>query len=213
MQYLLLVLPILLLVPCCESQTNGVSNGCDEGVGVVSDCFGGTDDCGGSLDPPEDAAPPHILLARANLGQPPADSVNVWLAFVRLPPGNPWCAAVQSAWLDQAGVSEPRLKTGLARNYVYQTPQRLHIAAGRVLAGVERVPPGSLVVYKRGETIFGHIGAATEEWQGQYGVYISGNISPPGGAEATGGGVWEKPAGIHPNAHLRITHFIRVKYD
>jgi len=157
-------------------------------------------------------AVPHLEIARANVGYPPTDSINTWLAFVGLPPGNPFCAAAQSVWLHQAGVKEPLLKTGLANNYVFQTPDRLHITAGRVMAGVAQVPKGSLVVYRRGDTIFGHIGAATS-WSGRSGTYISANTSPPGGAHSSGGGVFEKEAHINPNSHLRINKFIRVNYE
>jgi len=157
---------------------------------------------------------PHIEIARSHIGIPPTDTINYWLAYVNLPPGNPWCAAAQATWLYQAGAKEPLIKTGLARNFVYKTPNRLRVSAGRVLAGVITMPKGSLVVYQRGETIFGHIGATTEDWTGQRGMYISGNTSPPdsGGSEFSGGGVWEKPAAIHPAAHLRITDFVYVNY-
>ncbi len=171
------------------------------------------------LPPPVDTIPevvtiPHIEIARSHIGVPSRDSINSWLAFVNLPPGNPWCAAAQATWLYQAGAKEPLIKTGLARNFVYKTPDRLRVSAGRVLAGVVTMPKGSLAIYQRGETIFGHIGAITEDWTGQRGVYISGNTSPPdsGGSEFSGGGVWEKPAAIHPAAHLRITDFVYVIY-
>ncbi len=209
MPYLLSVLLGLLLVQCyshtpVENSTSDVA----DPVGTVTDCVEVDEDEG----TPMDTIPKLIQVMVANTGVPPTDSVNAWLAFVGLPPNNPWCAAAQSVWLHQAGVKEPLLKTGLARNYMYQTPERLHITAGRVLAGVVDVPAGSLVVYGRGETIFGHIGANTERWSGQRGIYVSGNTSPPGGATATGGGVWVKDARINPNAHLRITHFILVNY-
>lgn len=183
MQYLFFLLPILLHVQCSDQPPG-----------------------------PTNDTPRHIEIARANIGVPPKDSVDSWLAFVGLPPGNPFCAAAQSVWLHQAGVKEPLLKTGLANNYVFKTPQRLHISAGRVLAGVEQVPKGALLVYRRGDTVFGHIGAATS-WDGASGVYISANTSPPGGAHSSGGGVWEKEAHINPNSHLRIIKFIHIYYE
>jgi len=155
----------------------------------------------------------HIEIARSNQGKPSTDSINVWLEFVGLGPGLPWCAAAQSAWLHQADVISPRIKTGLASNFINQTDPRTHISAGRVLAGVETVPKGSLVVLQRGNTIYGHIGASTIDWKGPNGVYISGNTSAPGGAEATGGEVWEKPIRINPNAYMRITTFVIVEYE
>ena len=157
----------------------------------------------------------HIEIARENIGIPPTDSINSWLEFVYLPSGLPWCAAAQSAWLHQAEIKEPLLRTGLARNYVYQTPRRLQVPAGRVLIGSTTMPKGSLVVFQRGDTQFGHIGTITEDWRGPSGVYISGNTSEPGssGSESSGGGVWEKPLTINPNAHFRVREFVYVKYE
>lgn len=155
---------------------------------------------------------PLIRAMRANIGYPPMDSINAWLAFVGLPPGNPYCAAAQSAWLHQAGVREPLLRTGLAMNYYFKTDKRRHISARYVLDGVITVPEGSLVVWNRVGTRFGHIGVNTEKWSGRSGVYISGNTSPPGGAERTGGGVFEKPAHINMEASMRIRVYVRVKH-
>jgi len=155
----------------------------------------------------------HILIARRYEGVPPVDTVKMFLASVDLPPGNPWCSAFLSFVLDEAEVEEPSVRSGLARNFVYQSPQRLIIPAGRVLAGVADVPEGSIVVFQRGNTKFGHNGINTKEWSGQRGIYISGNTSPPsGGSEASGGGVWEKPAWINPNAVLQIREFVLVNY-
>ena len=157
---------------------------------------------------------PHIEIARKNIGVPTKDSINHWLSFVGLPPNNPWCAASQSIWLHQAGVKEPLLKTGLARNYVYQTPSRLHVSAGRVLIGAITMPAGSLAIYQRGDTRFGHIGTITEPWTGERGMYISGNTSPPNssGSEFSGGGVWEKPARIVLTSAFGIREFVYVNY-
>lgn len=149
---------------------------------------------------------------RENEGYPSVDSVNAWLAFVGLPPGNPFCAAAQSAWLHQAGVESPLLRTGLAMNYYFKTPTSKHISARYVLDGVITVPVGSLVVWNRGDTRFGHIGANTEKWKGRTGIYISANTSQPGGSEGSGGGVFEKPAHIIPENYMRIRVFIRVNH-
>jgi len=176
------------------------------------------DDIDKIVEPPAEPELPdttvlHIEIARVNQGIPSTDSINSWLGFVGLGPGLPWCAAAQSAWLHQANVVSPRIKTGLASNFIHQTNSRSHIPAGRVLSGIKTVPKGSLVVLQRGNTIYGHIGTSTIDWTGAEGVYISGNTSPPGGVEATGGQVWEKPIRINPNAYMRITTFVIVEYD
>ncbi len=157
---------------------------------------------------------PHIDIARSNIGIPPKDSIMAWNKFVNIGRNDPWCAASLSVWLYQAGVKSPQIRSGLARHFITRGPKDQIISAGRVLAGVEVVPEGSLVVLRRGNTIFGHIGIAVEPWTGSMGWYISGNTSAPGsgGEEHTGGGVWEKPLSINPNAHLRVTDFVLVRY-
>ena len=219
MQYIFSLLLIFLLTQCFDGGGN--IHLPDDSLTEINDSIIEIDEPINGVDTiPNDSVIydenliPHIEIARSNMGVPSTDSINYWLSFVNLPPGNPWCAAAQSAWLYQAGVKEPLLKTGLARNYVYKTPKRLQVSAGRVLSGVVTMPKGSLAIYQRGETIFGHIGAITEDWTGPTGVYISGNTSAPnsGGSEFSGGGVWEKPARINPAAHLRITEFVYVVY-
>lgn len=167
-----------------------------------------------SCNGPRFLDPPHIEIARNNIGVPPTDSINGWLRFVGLGPNNPWCAAALSSWLHQANVRQPQVRSGLARDFATRSPARIRVSAGRVLIGAVAIPRGSLVVFRRGDTIFGHVGIATEHWRGQTGMYISGNTSRPGsgGSEFSGGGVWEKPVSIVPSAHLRITEFVYVIY-
>ncbi len=153
----------------------------------------------------------HVEYLRANIGVPPTDSVDMWLASVGLDSGNPWCSAVASYALDVAGVEEPSVRSGLARNFVYQTDRSLHVQASKVLRGEVTAQAGWMVVYQRGNTIFGHNGFLTKDWRGADGMYISGNTSPPsGGSEFAGGGVWEKPATIRPGAAFGIREFIII---
>ena len=154
----------------------------------------------------------HVYYMRSNEGVPPTDSINKWLGSVGLPPGNPWCSAMASYALDFSGTQSPEVRSGLARNFVYQTPNSLHVQAAKVLRGEITAEKGWMVVYQRGNTIYGHNGFITENWSGADGVYISGNTSPPsGGSEFSGGGVWEKPATIRPGSAFRITDFIIIK--
>lgn len=215
MRFIFLLLPIFLLQQCFNGNNGDSINENNNGI-IINDSINNgiiNNDTINNVTE-KDTIPKHIVIARKNIGIPSKDSIDHWLSFVGLPPNNPWCAAVQSIWLYQAGVKEPLLRTGLARNYVYQTPTRLHISAGRVLIGSVTVPIGSLAVYQRGDTRFGHIGTITEDWSGVSGVYISGNTSPPGGtgSEFSGGGVWEKPARIVPSSAFKITEFVLVQY-
>ena len=156
----------------------------------------------------------HVDYLRLHIGIPPRDTINKWLASVGLPPNNPFCSAAASYALDVAGVSQPTVRSGLARNFVYQTPKELQIKASDVFKGFITVPAGHMVVYQRGETIYGHNGFLTDSIAGARGVYISANTSPPGssGSESSGGGVYEKPFSINPYSYFRVTDFVRVVY-
>jgi hypothetical protein len=150
-------------------------------------------------------------IARLSIGQPPLDSISKWLGFVGLPDGNPFCAAAQCVWNEYAGVWHPR--SGLARHFITRSEPHRRIPASKVLRGEVVIPVGSIVVYERGNTIYGHVGAVTEDWTGPDGMYISANTSAPGsgGSEFAGGGVWEKAASIRPGAAFRITTFIIIE--
>ena len=158
---------------------------------------------------------PHIEIAKQNIGIPSQDSIRVWLEFVGVYHDAPWCAAGLSAWLHQAEVKSPKVRSPLARHFLTRTPKSSHISAGRVMQGIEIAPEGSLVLLRRGNTIYGHIGITVEDWVGAQGWYISGNTSPPSsnGPEHTGGGVWIRSLRINPNSIFRVTDFIIVEYE
>lgn len=189
MQYIFSLLHIFLLTQCYNDVESIVDDN-ENGITII--------------EPRRSHNLLHLDIAMQNIGYPSQDSINAWLSFVGLPPNNNWCAAAQSAWLHQARVKEPLLKTGLARNYVYLTPNRQQVSAGRVLIGITTMPKGSLVVFKRGETSHGHIGTITEDWRGETGYYISGNVRD--------GGVFILIEKINPNDIYRITHFVYVNY-
>ena len=157
----------------------------------------------------------HVDYLRLNIGVPPKDTVEVWLRSVGLGAGNPFCSAAVSYSLDVGGVTSPVVRSGLARNFVYKTPKALHIKADDVYKQVATVPAGSIVVYQRGETKYGHNGFVTADMTGNEGVYISANTSAPGsgGSESAGGGVWEKPFKINPYGYFRVTDFVLVSYE
>ena len=162
--------------------------------------------------PPDVQEPPKPLtsyeIARLSIGQPNMDSVNNWLAFVGLPPRNPFCSAAACWWNDKSGNWHPG--SGLARHFKTQAPRGTWVDAARVLRGEVTIQPGSMAVYERGNTIYGHVGIVTREFTGVGSLYISANTSPPGsgGSEFAGGGVYEKEFRIIPGAAFRITGFV-----
>ena len=146
-------------------------------------------------------------IARLSIGIPPKDSINKWLAFVGLPPDNPFCSATSCWWNELAGLWHP--KSGLARHFKTKAPPGMWVSASDVLRGVVTIPAGSMAIYERTGTVNGHVGHVTEDFTGAKGMYISANTSPPsGGSEFAGGGVYEKTFSIIPGAAFRITGFI-----
>lgn len=169
------------------------------------------------LPEPIDTTPsvlPHIYIARLSIGIPPVDSIRTWMNFVGFTERDPFCAGAQSWWLHKADVASPRLKTALARNFVYQVNPSEIVLASKVLRGEIEMPAGSLVVYQNGDTRFGHVGTLTQPMRGARGVYISANTSAPGssGSIASGGGVWEKDFSIIPGAKLAVRELVYVRY-
>jgi hypothetical protein len=147
-------------------------------------------------------------IARLSEGIPSKDSINHWLAFVGLPPNNPFCSAANSAWNEYAGLWHPR--SGLARHWKTMQPGGMWVSAERVFGGGYVIPAGSIVVFERINTIFGHVGIVTREFTGKGSLYISANTSAPNsqGSEYSGGGVWEKEFTINLGSRFFISGFI-----
>ena len=147
-------------------------------------------------------------IARLSIGIPSKDSINHWLAFVGLPPNNPFCSAANSAWNEYAGLWHP--KSGLARHWRTMQPGGMWVSSERVFGGGYVIPAGSIVLFQRVNTIFGHVGIVTREFTGKGSLYISANTSPPksAGSEYAGGGVWEKEFEINLGSRLFISGFI-----
>lgn len=131
------------------------------------------------------------------------------LAYVGLKPPSPYCAAAVSAWIGWAGVDYPKIKTGLASNFI----TKKSIPASKVLVGLVKVPPGTIVIWRRGDTIFGHVGLVRSEWSGKDGETIEANTSSGiRGSQSDGDGIYNRKRSIAPDNPFRITHFTLVSY-
>ena len=203
----ILWLTLLLLPPHCQVHKPYIDSAIPEPIIDVIDTV--------RYEPPQINTMAHVEYMRFHIGTPSQDTINMWLASVGLPPNNPFCSAALSHSLDVGGVASPSVRSGLARNFVYKTPKAIQISAKDVFRGMATVPAGSIVVYQRGETIFGHNGFVTAEFTGEGSIYISANTSAPGsgGSESAGGGVYEKPFRINPYSYFRVTDFVLVSYD
>jgi hypothetical protein len=115
------------------------------------------------------------------------------------PKGSAWCACFVNFCLDSAGVKGlPNTRNGLARSLATKNKT---IKASTFNG---ELPAGAVVVWRRGNTIFGHAGLV-ESWNGIKGTTIEGNTS--NGVNA-GDGVWRRRRSLDPSNYFRITDFI-----
>lgn len=112
-------------------------------------------------------------------------------------PGSSWCAYFVSLILDETEAKTPKIRSGLARNFI--TSQS--IPAKRVLNGY-RVGRNWLAIWQRGTTIYGHIGFVVTQNAKNNFVIIEGN---------TDDAVKIMNRQIEPMSYFRITHFTKVE--
>ena len=156
----------------------------------------------------------HLDFARRFVGvtevtRNSSPEIDRMLAYVGLRPGTPYCAAFVSYVIGNAGAVFPTVRSGLASNFITARS----IRASDVLIGIRTVPPGSIVIWRRGNTIFGHAGFA-ESWQKDSGRTIEANTSSGNiGSQSDGDGIYERTRRIVPGSHFRIVSFTPVKYE
>lgn len=130
--------------------------------------------------------------------------VSKFLKSVGLTPGNPWCAAFVSFCLDSAKIKTLKTRSGLARSFISKNKT---IKATKVMYNNMKLPMGTVIVWRRGTTTFGHVGFANQ-WTGKSGTTIEGNTtSGKSGSQWNGGGVWSRKRSINPYDYFRITDF------
>ncbi len=130
--------------------------------------------------------------------------VTKFLKSVGLRPGNPWCAAFVSYCLDSAKITTMKTRSGLARHFISKNKT---IKATKVSFDNMKIPIGTVLIWRRGTTTFGHVGF-TDQWQGKSGTTIEGNTtSGKSGSQWNGGGVWSRKRTINPYDYFRITDF------
>ena len=162
--------------------------------------------------------PAHVDTALAYVGTVERGGANRgprverFLRSVGLGPGQPWCAAYVRYVLDAAGVRAPLdgrrrvIRSGLAARFITARS----IRASEALRGTKRVPPGSVVIWRKGNGPFGHAGIAVA-WDGAAGETVEGNTSSGrAGSQRDGDGVWRRQRRITPGSYFRIVSFTPV---
>lgn len=162
---------------------------------------------------PHGEVPAHADTAWAYVGTTEVGTncgpeVRAFLASTGLGCGYPWCAAFVSYALTRAGADVPRVRSAATRRFIL----RESIDARRVLRGQHRPKAGTLVVWRKGNTPYGHIGIVMG-WDRACGSTVEGNTSSGNrGHQRDGDGVWHRWRCIHPGSYFRITHFTPVEY-
>lgn len=143
-------------------------------------------------------------------GKNDGEAVERFLKSVGRKKGDAWCAAFASYTLIAAkNVKEPTVRSGLARSFV----TKKSIKAADVLRKIKTIPVGSLVIWRKGTSISGHIGILRDDWAGEKGKTIEGNTSSgAAGSQYDGDGVFARTRKIEPANYFRITDFTLVTY-
>jgi len=147
-----------------------------------------------------------VYLGAQEIGMNDGPEVAVFLASVGLSPGFAWCAAYVSFCLEAARVTLPVVRSARAQDFI------THDSIEAQYAAHYRVNPamGSLVVWKKGNGPFGHVGIVIY-WYGRCGVTVEGNTSSGQfGNQRDGDGVWVRTRCIEAGNAFRITHFTPV---
>lgn len=132
--------------------------------------------------------------------------IDAWNRYVGNPLGAQYCSAFVSY---VAGHSDAtlKIKSGLARRWFIKTT----IRAGQVLIKKMVIPPNYVVIWARGNTIYGHAAITTAYWIRGKGMTIEANTSSGvKGSQHDGTGVFERYRKIEPYNYFRIIGFTQL---
>jgi len=146
-------------------------------------------------------------LGSLEVGHNRGKAVEKFLHYVGLPAGNPWCASFVSYDNGVSGTTRPGIRTGLATRFI--TPRS--IPARWVREGRSTISPGTIVIWRHGDSHFGHA-ALVVSWHRGCGITIEGN-TVEGDYPAARQGVWIRHRCINPGNHFRIVAFTKVAFQ
>jgi hypothetical protein len=159
-------------------------------------------------------AQPHMELAQTYVGITEATGKNDGEVIERMllryggEKGMNYCSAFVGEVLDSVGAREPKRlgkRTLLARSWVRGNS----IRARDVLLGRAVVSNGAIVIWEKGETIWGHCGFV-KSWRDASGETIEANTTNGDGNQRNGDGIYERARRIVPTAYFRIVWFTPV---
>jgi hypothetical protein len=153
-----------------------------------------------------DSAKKYLYVREVKPNRSP--EIDRWNRYVNNGYGSAYCGAFTGSMIK--GVKHPLVKAGLARNYYTLAKKEYRFTAEDVYNHKAFVKKGDLVVWRRGSTIFGHIGIAIADWKYMSGWTIEGNTSSGTGSQYDGDGVFKRYRTIHLYDFFRIAYFVRV---
>lgn len=116
--------------------------------------------------------------------------------------GGSWCAAFVSHVLTRAKAVLPNIRTALAQKFITKNSVKAkHVAKGYITA-----QPGWLAIWKRGNTMYGHVGILTERTRCPTFHSIEGNVKVNGKQ-----GVFEMTRKITDLISFRVVYFTPVE--
>lgn len=169
-----------------------------------------------SIASAQSPCPKHVQWAQTQVGliEEPGNTgphVATYLAAVGLPEGYPYCAAFVSKGLDVGDVSYPHTRSALATDFIVE----YSIHTKYIRRGIITPESGWLLVFRKGDTRFGHI-AIIERIRQKVLITIEANTSSDdSGSQRDGEGVYRKQRGFGimlPSNYFRATHVTPVLY-
>lgn len=152
----------------------------------------------------------HIRIASSFVGEKEKGHnrgvADIFNRYVGNTLGSPYCAAFVMYCID---VSYPNIYklTGLAQ--AIKLDKRIY--ASDILRRRDKVKCGDVLIWQKGNTIFGHAGIAINNWDYKEGWTIQANTSATNDSRE-GEGIFRKIARIEPYNYFRIIRVERL-YD
>lgn len=135
----------------------------------------------------------HVRETKENRGLE-VDSFNKPLKNI----GGPWCASFVSHVLTKAKAVFPKIRTALAQKFITKNS----VKAKHVAKGYKTAEAGWLAIWKRGNTINGHVGILTERTRCPTFKTTEGNVRVKGKQ-----GVFEMTRKITDLFSFRVAYF------
>lgn len=153
----------------------------------------------------------NVYVGTVELGNNAGPDIGRFLASVGLDEGYAYCSAFVSFCLDapSQAPTAPRVRSALAQDFITDASH----SARDVLVGVYKPVRGTILVWKKRNGPYGHVGLVLV-WNGGCGYTVEANTSNGTfGSQRDGDGVYVRRRCIEPGNYFRIVSFTPVEYE